>query len=183
MVNIKTKENLTKAALDKALAVDFDVLPLSDSLVTHKHGTGARRIAVFADPTCGFCKRYEPTLHQLENVTVHTFVLAMLGPQAADMAKRVMCANDPVQAWNAWMIKGERPADPSADCDSSVLERNKQLAAKLGVSGTPTTLLTDRSRLSGAVAPEDLRNALNKLRPGHESAQKLAPAKPGAPKD
>lgn len=162
LIDLKTKANLTRAALDKALAVDFDTLPLKDAIVTHKHGTGARRMAVFADPTCGFCKRFEPTLAQLENATVYTFVVAMLGPQATDTARRVLCAKDPSSAWNNWMLKGEPPPAEPAGCDASALARNQELAAKVGVSGTPTTLLTDRSRLTGAVPEEALRGALEK---------------------
>jgi thiol:disulfide interchange protein DsbC len=175
MVDTRTKANLTKEALDKALAVDFDTLPLRDALVTHKDGAGAQRIAVFADPTCGFCKRFEPALHGLKDVTVYTFVVAMLGPQATDMAQRVLCDKAPAQAWNAWMLKGERPPDPAPGCDSSVLERNKALAARLGVSGTPTTLLTDRSRLTGAVPAEALREAVAKAGSAKPMASKSTP--------
>jgi thiol:disulfide interchange protein DsbC len=175
MVDTRTKANLTKQALDKALAVDFDTLPLRDALVTHKDGTGAQRIAVFADPTCGFCKRFEPALHDLKDVTVYTFVVAMLGPQATDMSQRVLCDKAPAQAWNAWMLKGERPPDPAPGCDSSVLERNKALAARLGVSGTPTTLLTDRSRLTGAVPAEALREAVAKAGSAKPMASKSTP--------
>jgi thiol:disulfide interchange protein DsbC len=172
MVDVRTKVNLTREAIGKAFAVDFDALPLNDALVTHKDGSGERRIAVFADPTCGFCKRYEPTLHELKDATVYTFVVAMLGPQATDMSQRVLCDKNPVEAWSAWMLKGERPPDPPPGCDTSVLERNKALAAKLGVSGTPTTLLTDRSRLSGAVPAESLREAMAK------AVSAKTPAKP-----
>ena len=163
MVDLTTKANLTRGALDKALAVDFDTLPLRDAIVTFKHGSGARRLAVFADPMCGFCRRFEPMLAQLENVTVYTYLVAMLGPQAQDMSRRVLCAKDPSAAWSAWMLKGERPTGP-AECEAAtaLLERNQALAIKLGVSGTPTTLLTDRGRLTGAVPQDALRAAVDK---------------------
>ena len=179
MVDTKTKANLTREALAKALAVDFNTLPLADALVTHKHGTGERRIAVFADPTCGFCKRYEPTLHQMQNVTVYTYVLAILGQQAQDVSKAVLCAPDPAKAWNAWMLEGRRPADVPG-CDAPILERNRALAAKLGISSTPTTLLTDRNRLSGAVPEQELRGALDKAAAAGSVQPAKAPASSGS---
>ena len=35
-----------------------------------KQGTGARKIAVFADPNCGYRKRFERDLQQVKDVTV-----------------------------------------------------------------------------------------------------------------
>lgn len=170
MVDVRTRSNLTREALDKALAVDFDTLPLQDALITFRHGTGARAIAVFADPTCAFCKRFEPTLHQMENVTVYTFVVAMLGPQAADLATRLLCAKEPALAWNAWMLKGEQPV-ASTDCQPPALQRNRALAARVGVTGTPTTLLVDRSRLAGAVPADVLRASLEKAAAGAKAGK------------
>jgi len=53
----RTKVNVTEQRLDKLNAIDFDKLPFKDAMVV-KQGSGARRLAVFADPNCGYCKRF-----------------------------------------------------------------------------------------------------------------------------
>jgi thiol:disulfide interchange protein DsbC len=178
VIDLATKQNLTRQALDKALAVDFESLPLQEALVTHKQGTGARRIAVFADPTCGYCKQFEPMLVQLQDVTVYTFLVDFLGPNATDKGKRILCSKDPVAAWSAWMLQAREP-DGLADCpQASALLRNRALANKVGVTGTPTALLTDRSRLPGFVPLDALRAALDRA---HAAAPQAAAPQAAAP--
>lgn len=164
VIDLASGRNLTRQALDQALAVDFDTLPLGDAIATHLNGSGQRRLAVFADPTCGYCQQFERELSGLDNATVYTFVIDMLGPEATDKARRILCDPAPAAAWAAWMLRAESPK-AGADCEaSSALVRNRELAARLGITGTPTTLLTDRTRIGGVVALPALRVALEGTR-------------------
>src|SRR5687768_10936013 len=56
VVDLKTKENVTELRMRQLHKVDFTTLPL-DSAVKIVRGNGSRRIALFADPNCGYCKR------------------------------------------------------------------------------------------------------------------------------
>jgi thiol:disulfide interchange protein DsbC len=164
VIDLASGRNLTRQALDQALAVDFDTLPLRDAIATHLNGSGQRRLAVFADPTCGYCQQFERELSRLDNATVYTFVIDMLGPEATDKARRILCDPAPAAAWAAWMLRAE-PPKAGADCEAaSTLVRNRELAARLGITGTPTTLLTDRTRIGGVVALPALRVALDGTR-------------------
>ena len=58
LIETKTRNNLTQARIDKLTAIDFAALPLKDAIVW-KQGTGARKLVVFADPNCGYCKKFE----------------------------------------------------------------------------------------------------------------------------
>jgi thiol:disulfide interchange protein DsbC len=73
MVDTKTRTNLTEARIDKLTAVDF-ALPLKDAMVI-KQGNGSRKLAVFVDPNCGYCKRFERDLLTVKDVTIYTFLI------------------------------------------------------------------------------------------------------------
>lgn len=127
--------------------VDMAKLPLNDAIKTVL-GNGARKLYVFSDPSCGYCRRLEPELAKLKDTTIYTFVVPFQGRQLPQM---VMCSQDPAKAWHALMVKGDSGAlTGQADCPTP-LDRNLQLARQLSVSGTPTILYADGSRTSGYV--------------------------------
>ncbi|HRH86008.1 MAG TPA: DsbC family protein [Rubrivivax sp.] len=127
--------------------VNFDQLPLADAIKTVR-GNGQRRIAVFSDPSCSFCRRLEPELASLGDVTVYTFLVPFLG-QARPVS--IWCAADREQAWQRFMLHADTSLlNPTANCDHP-LERNLALAQRLGVQGTPTLLWADGSRTDGYV--------------------------------
>lgn len=127
--------------------VSFDHLPLADAIKTVR-GNGLRRVAVFSDPACSFCKRLEPELAGLDNVTVYTFLVPFQG-QAKPVA--VWCAADREQAWQRLMLQENSSLlNTAAVCDHPV-DRNLALAHRLGVQGTPTLIWADGSRTDGYV--------------------------------
>jgi len=134
-----------------AQAVAVDRLPFADAIKTVR-GTGSRHLVVFSDPACAFCKRLEPELEKLQDVTVHTFLVPFQGralPQA------VWCAADRTKAWRDLMLHGDASAlGAQADC-TTPLDRNLQLARQMRVNGTPTLIYADGLRTDGYVdAPE-----------------------------
>ncbi|RZA11885.1 MAG: DsbC family protein, partial [Proteobacteria bacterium] len=78
MVETKSQRNLTEERLDDINKVDFASLPLKDAIMW-KQGTGKRRLVVFADPNCGYCKHLEKEIQQIKDVTVYTFMIPILG--------------------------------------------------------------------------------------------------------
>ena len=139
--------NLTEARINQLTAIDFKQLPLKDAVTTVR-GNGQRKIAVFSDPNCGFCKRLERDLAKLDNVTVYTFLVGMLGPDSQAKARNIWCAKDASAAYNDWMLNGKTPA--SASCQADAVERNMAFAAKYRITGTPTSFLADGTRVNGA---------------------------------
>ena len=134
-------------AISTVESVNFDQLPFADAIKTVR-GSGQRRIAVFSDPSCSFCRRLEPELANLDDVTVYTFLVPFLG-QARPVS--IWCAADREQAWQRFMLHGDASMlNPTASCDHP-LERNLVLAQRLGVQGTPTLLWADGSRTDGYV--------------------------------
>jgi thiol:disulfide interchange protein DsbC len=162
LIDLKGKKNLTEERVNQLNRIDFATLPFKDA-VTWKNGTGKRRIAVFADPNCGYCRRFEASLQELKDVTVYTFLIPILGGDSPEKTRAIWCAKDRPAAWLGWMLKGEAPPVPAAKCDDAAIERNLALSRKIHVNGTPAILLEDGNRIPGAVGAVDLEKRLQAL--------------------
>jgi thiol:disulfide interchange protein DsbC len=128
-------------------SVSFDQLPLVDAIKTVR-GNGQRKVAVFSDPNCSFCKQLEPELAGIDNVTVYTFLVPFQG-EAKPIA--VWCAADRELAWQRLMLHGDNSLlSTGAPCPHPIA-RNLALAHQLSVQGTPTLIWTDGSRTEGYV--------------------------------
>ena len=130
-----------------AAPVRFDQLPLSDAIKTVR-GNGQRKVAVFSDPNCPYCKQLELELASLDSTTIYTFLLPFQG-EAKPIA--IWCAGDRAAAWQRLMLHGDDSAlKTDAVCDHPIA-RNLALAHQLGVQGTPTLIWADGSRTEGFV--------------------------------
>ena len=159
LVETKSGTNLTQSRVEKLTAVDFSSLPLKDAVVWTQ-GTGARKLVVFADPNCGYCKRFETDLQEVKDVTVYTFLIPILGGDSPERARAIWCAEDHGAVWRDWMIRGKAPTKAAQDCDVSALERNLALAQKNRVNGTPSIVFENGIRVPGAMQPEQVEERL-----------------------
>ena len=159
LIETKTRTDLTEARINKLLAIDFDKLPFKDAVV-FKQGSGARRMAIFADPNCGFCKRFERDIAGMKDVTVYTFVVPILGADSATKSRDIWCAKDAPRAWRSWMIDNVPPPKTAASCDSAAIERNLEFSKKNRINGTPVTFFVDGSRKVGALPADDIEKLL-----------------------
>ena len=159
LIETRTRNDLTTARIDKISAIDFASLPLKDAIVW-KQGTGARRLVVFADPNCGYCKKFETEMQQVKDVTVYTFLYPILGGDSPDKSRDIWCAKDNGAVWRNWMIHGTAPARSMGQCDTAALQRNVALGKKIRVNGTPALVFEDGKRVPGAMAPEQVEKQL-----------------------
>ena len=159
LIDTKTGNDLTEARLSKLSAIDFASLPLKDALVI-KQGSGTRRLAVFGDPNCGYCKRFERDLANLQDVTIYTFLYPILGPDSSAKSRDIWCAKDNGKVWRAWMVDGVTPAKNMGACDTAALERNVAFGKKHRVQGTPAVVFEHGTRVLGAIPLERLEKSL-----------------------
>ncbi len=159
MVETKTRTDLTEARVEKLLAIDFDKLPLKDAVV-HKQGSGARKMAVFGDPNCPYCKRFERDIAAIKDVTIYSFLIPILGPDSTGKARDVWCAKDAAHVWRAWMLDGTTPPKAAAACDSTAVERNLEFARKHRINGTPAVVFEDGTRKPGAMPADAVEKLL-----------------------
>jgi len=158
-MDTRTRTDLTEARVAKLTAIDFDSLPLKDAVVV-KQGSGARRVVVFADPNCGYCKRLERELVSAKDVTVYTFLYPILGPDSNVKSRDIWCSKDAGKTWRAWMVDGVAPPKFSGKCDTDALERNLELGKKHRVQGTPAVVFEDGTRVPGAMSLDKFEKTL-----------------------
>ncbi len=158
LVDTKTRTDLTQARIEKLLAIDWAQMPLKDAIAI-KQGTGARKMAVFVDPNCGYCKRFERDLTTVKDVTIYTFLLPILGADSMAKSRDILCAKDPAVAWRAWMLDGVLPAK-AVKCDTSAIERTLEFGTKQRINGTPAVFFTDGARRPGAISAESVERLL-----------------------
>jgi len=155
----QSRVDLTKARITQLAAFDFKQLPLKDALVV-RHGKGRRKVALFSDPNCGYCKRLESELKTLDDVTIYVFPFAMLGETSLAKARDIWCAAEPSRKWREWMLDGTPAPTAATSCDSSGLERNLAFGEKHRIEGTPTLVFEDNSRASGVLTSAALDQRL-----------------------
>jgi thiol:disulfide interchange protein DsbC len=157
LVDLKTKKNLTEDRMEALLTVPFTSLPVKDAFVIVR-GDGKRKLAVFEDPNCGYCKRFEADLQKINNVTVYLFLYPILGPDSNEKSKNIWCAKDKAKAWQDWMLRSDPPE--TASCDVAALTRNVEFGKKHKITGTPTIIFGNGSRIPGAIPADQLEQLL-----------------------
>ena len=162
LIDTRQRRNLTEERIEKLTAIDFGALPVKDAF-TIVRGDGKRKLAVFEDPNCGYCKRFEADLQKVNNVTIHMFLLPILGKDSMEKSKNIWCAKDRAKAWTDWMLRDIMP--PAATCDTSALTRNVELSKKFKITGTPTLVFADGSRVPGAISAAQLEKLLADAKP------------------
>jgi len=164
VIDVKKQRNLTEARVAKLTEVKFDTLPLNLAIKTVK-GDGKRKIAVFADPDCPFCKKFETELKSVKDITIYTFLFPIEGLHSGstEKAKAIWCAPDRSKAWEEWIIQGIAPKNNGA-CDTPVA-KVEALAKKLFVSGTPTVFFANGRRVPGAIPAAQIEEILSTVFP------------------
>ena len=163
LIDTQLKRNLTEERINKLTALAFADLPLKDAF-TIVRGNGKRKIAVFEDPNCGYCKRFERDLQQVNNVTISMFLYPILSADSAEKSRNIWCSKDKVKAWMDWMVRDVSPSPALPKCDASALMRNVELGKKHKITGTPTLIFVDGTRVPGAINAEQVEKYLAEVR-------------------
>jgi thiol:disulfide interchange protein DsbC len=148
LMDARTNSDLTEQRLTKIMEREVPKLPYADALV-FKQGNGTRRMVVFEDPNCHYCRDAERNFMQLKDVTIYTFLIPILGEDSVAKARTIWCSKNNSQAWRTWMLQGVMPPRPMGKCDLDVLERNLDLAARHHLNYTPAIIFDDGSRFAG----------------------------------
>lgn len=163
IIDSETSKDLTQAKLDEFNRVKFSDLPLDLATKTVK-GNGKRVIAVFEDPNCGYCKRFRKNLAEVKDITVYSFIYPILGEDSSKKAKNLWCAPDRAKAWDEWMLEGKVPPQAPETCSTAAIDKVVELGQKYRVTGTPTIIFTDGSRIPGAIDAKSLENKLAQVK-------------------
>ena len=162
LIDTQARTDLTEQRLDKLTAIAFKDLPLKDAF-TIVRGNGKRKMAVFEDPNCGYCKRFERDLAKIDNVTVHLFLYPILSADSNEKSRNIWCAKDKAKAFTDWMVRDVTP--PAATCDTAAVTRNVEFGKKARITGTPTIIFADGTRVPGAIDSARIEKFLTEAKP------------------
>ena len=157
LIDAKNRRDLTAERMEEISRVVFSDLPLNLAIKQVK-GDGSRKIAVFEDPNCGYCKRLHYTLKSIDNITVYTFLFPILSEDSTVKARDIWCAENQAETWNNWMLDGKEP--PEATCDTPI-DTLLALGQDMLVQGTPAIIFADGSRVNGTLPLDALTKKLD----------------------
>lgn len=153
IIDLKTNENVTDARMRQLSAIKWDTLPL-DQAIKITRGDGSRKIAIFEDPNCGYCKRLERDLQGVTNITIYVMLYPILSPDSMEKSKAIWCSADPGKVWLDHMV---RDAAISGDTKCATpLDKNLALGQAKRVRGTPTLIFENGERVPGAIPMADV---------------------------
>jgi thiol:disulfide interchange protein DsbC len=161
VTDTRNNTNLTQERIARLTAFEFEKLPFKDALVWKK-GKGTRRMVVFADPFCSYCRHLETELQKVDDITVYVFLIPIISEDSPTMSRDIWCSNDRNQAWLDWMLQGKKPARSMGKCDTP-MERNLALASKHQVRSTPEVVYSDSTRVPGAQPVAEIEKKLASL--------------------
>ena len=159
----ETSKDLTQSKLDELNKIKFSDLPLDLAAKSIK-GNGKRVIAVFEDPNCGYCKRFRKSLVEIKDLTVYTFMYPVLGDDSLKKVKNLWCSADRAKAWDDWMLENKAAPNAPESCSTAAIDKVIELGKKYRVTGTPTIIFADGSRVPGAIDAKTLENKLAQIK-------------------
>ena len=149
--------HLTPTAIAASSETTMVDVPLELAL-KEVRGDGRRRMIVFEDPYCPYCRELEMTLERVDNVTVYVFLYPILTDDSVVKAKSIWCSTDRLSAWHDWMR--DRQAPGAAGTCAAPIAGVLALGKRLRVSGTPTIFFADGRRVSGAIPADEIERYL-----------------------
>ncbi|MDQ6960562.1 MAG: DsbC family protein [Mariprofundaceae bacterium] len=154
--NTRDRKDLTSARLEDINRIDWNILPLKDAIVSGDP-RGAP-IAIFTDPDCPYCRRLEHELPKIRGVKVYTFLfpITQLHPKARAKAEAIWCSNNRHKTLQDIMLKGVPLTQIKSSVCKTPIDHNLELAASLGITGTPTLIAHDGRKRAGGMSAEQL---------------------------
>lgn len=163
LLDLRSKDSLTEQRTNELNIIDWKKLP-TNIAIQKVVGNGENKIAIFTDPDCPFCKRLEAeTVSKLKNVTIYYFLYPLpIHPNAANDSKKILCAENPESALQAFMTK-DAPLGKNISCNNA---NNLTIMQSVGanqvqVTGTPTIILPNGKIISGLVPADALSRAID----------------------
>jgi thiol:disulfide interchange protein DsbC len=144
----REKVNVTKERKDQVNKVELSKLPLQEAVVI-KMGSGAKKLVMFTDVDCPFCRKAYDWLKTQNDTTLYVFLHPLpMHPGAHEKSVRILCDPNHQAAFELAQSDQEVTA---GKCDSgeNTLRQHETVAGQLGVSGTPLFITESGTRITG----------------------------------
>lgn len=158
LFDMHEQKDLTEFRLSEINKISFEGLP-KDAAIVFKEGKGTRQLAVFSDPDCPYCKRLEPELAKLKDVTIYLYMLPLsMHPEASAKSEAVWCSNDRASSWRNLLLNNKTAAE--IKCPTPI-QQVASIAKQLNISGTPTLVSSDGRVKPGAMDASAIDSWIN----------------------
>ncbi|MEW6067411.1 MAG: DsbC family protein [Nitrospirota bacterium] len=160
--DIKTKTNLTGERLYALNKIDLSQIPLNNALVMgEKNAT--KKVIIFTDPECPFCGKLHQELRKVldkrKDITFYIKLYPLkMHPNAYDKSITIVCEKSLKLLEDSF----ERKNLPALKCSTSEVDKNIEIAEKLGIMGTPAIILPDGGIIRGAIDADSLIALIDK---------------------
>lgn len=168
IVDVKNKVNYSKDREFSKVRKFYNSLPTEKAIVV-KYGKGTRKMAVFSDPDCPYCKALDKEIHtKLTNsdITIYYYMNPLNIPgheQAPLKAAKIWCDKDRSKAWVNWMLNGVLPNNDGT-CKNPVAE-TKKFSTEVGFNGTPTIIFDNGYTANQQLTAEQITQVFNAKKP------------------
>jgi thiol:disulfide interchange protein DsbC len=144
----KDKVNLTKLRHDEFDKVEFDRLPIQDAIVIKK-GNGTKKLVMFTDVDCPFCKQGYNWLKKQTDLSLYVFLLPLpMHPMAHDKSVKILCQENREAALDL-TESGQATSGDKCETGEVTLGKHKTVADELGITGTPLFITESGTRIKG----------------------------------
>lgn len=168
VVSPSTKTNVSTVRAMNGIVKFMNELDPKDA-ITFKYGTGERKMTIFTDPDCPFCKSVDREIHNnltQENVTVSYYFnpLQIPGHEMAPLkAAKIWCAPNKQKAFTDWMLNGILPTNDGT-CTNPVT-KSKAIATEMGFNSTPTIIFDNGHLARQALTSDQIKQIFADLPP------------------
>ena len=157
VIRIADRSNRTREEMINMRRIDPSIIPIDDALVIGNPGA-KKKIIVFTDPQCPYCKRLHPELRKTVKADpdivffIKLYPLKKVHPDSYRIAQAIVC-EESIDLLEA-SFAGKKIPDPK--CKSDVVDKTIELARKLGITSTPTMVLPDGRLAPGFMPSEEI---------------------------
>ncbi len=167
VIELEGRKDLTQERMEKEQKVDVKKLDTKNTVIMG-NPKGKKKIYVFDDPECPFCKKLHHTLTELveEDKELAVYILLFgldIHPDAKWKADSILCMAKKNMPEAVKMLEDSfnNKEIKKIECGESLSEFNKNLARKLGIGATPTMVFKSGKILMGARSKEEIKKYLN----------------------
>jgi len=168
IIDLKTKQPLSAHENDmprpkQFSGVDPKLIPVQHAFVLG-NPKAAKKLYVFTDPDCPYCRTLHPELQKLEklipdvSINIMLYPLQQLHPQSYDKSRVVLATKKRDLLDKAF--SGKELPKPKGDEGKAAVDASIRFAEEQGINGTPMILLPDGTLYQGPRDAASIKKAV-----------------------
>jgi len=146
------KVNLTQKRHDEVNRIDVSKLPLEDAIAI-KRGNGAKKLIMFNDVDCPFCRKAYDWLKNQTDYTLYIFFFPLnMHPKSPEKTVQVLCSENQETALENAQSDKEIGSE-KCEAGEKMLATHQAITGGVGIEGVPLFITDNGTRINGLQAP------------------------------